>query len=389
MVFRYSYVIHTHSLSFDSRLSFFDTVDAWARSGEGAAAAQRAESLLLHMNKLYNAGGHDALRPTTENFNAVIFAWAGCNEKVAPRRAEQILIRMRQLRDVEVQPDKFICNTVIRAWARIGGLDAAINAQRFLTSMHQMYEKGNLLAKPDTITYNIVIIAWAKSGGKNAANGAENLLRTMHHLYELGDADVKPNAVTYGAVIDSLDKKSGNRSYTAIRAGILLRIMIQLQQSNPVVHADLLPNTYVFNGVISCWARSKEHDAALNADKVLATMNRLHESGMPNLKPSAFAYATVIYIWAKSEVRGAAARADDLLREMVSKYLAGDMDLKPSMRTYRAVIKALARSGEVDATAMAERVQQNMVAHHGNGRYDDVPTTIKVLSGGPNLFSYT
>jgi hypothetical protein len=41
-----------------------DTVDAWARSGEGGAAAQRAEALLQQMHELYQSGGHDSLRPT-------------------------------------------------------------------------------------------------------------------------------------------------------------------------------------------------------------------------------------------------------------------------------------------------------------------------------------
>jgi len=39
-------------------------VDAWARSGEGGAAAQRAEALLQRMNELHQSGGHEALRPT-------------------------------------------------------------------------------------------------------------------------------------------------------------------------------------------------------------------------------------------------------------------------------------------------------------------------------------
>jgi hypothetical protein len=41
-----------------------NTVDAWARSGEGGAAAQRAEALLQQMHELYQSGGHDSLRPT-------------------------------------------------------------------------------------------------------------------------------------------------------------------------------------------------------------------------------------------------------------------------------------------------------------------------------------
>jgi hypothetical protein len=114
------FISNSHSL-FVFRFSPFSfvetTVDAWARSGEGTAAAQRAESLLLQMNKLYTAGGHDALRPTTGIFNAVINTWARSKEKAAPLRAEQILIWMQKLRDAEVKPDKYTFNR-LHAWAR-------------------------------------------------------------------------------------------------------------------------------------------------------------------------------------------------------------------------------------------------------------------------------
>jgi len=143
-------------------------VDAWARSGEGGAAAQRAETLLQHMYQLYQRGGqqNEALRPTNAIFNAVINAWARSREKIAPVRAEQILNWMQNLRDLDVQPDKYTFNTVIHAWAKAGGTEVAMKAQELLARMHKMYEEGNLLAKPDTISYNVVINAWAKSGGK-------------------------------------------------------------------------------------------------------------------------------------------------------------------------------------------------------------------------------
>ena len=60
-------------------------VDAWAKSNGGAPAARRAEALLERMDRLYREGNgrHEALKPTTGIFNAVInvscfaafFAW--------------------------------------------------------------------------------------------------------------------------------------------------------------------------------------------------------------------------------------------------------------------------------------------------------------------------
>jgi len=360
---------------------FTMAVDAWAKSGEGVSAAQRAETILQHMNKKFQTTGLENLRPTTGIFNAVINAWARSKEKIAPSRAEQILKWMDNLHKTNpsIKPDKYTFNTVIHAYAKSGGVGAAKKAQELLNRMHIMYNNGNELAKPDTITYNVVINSLAKSGGKDAAREAEKLLTKMHELYKNGDLHVKPNVVTYGAVIDAY-AKSGEK-YAATRADALLAKMIHLHQMDPSTHSDLSPNTYVFNTVINAHAKSKEHDAASKAEEMLLAMNRLHMQGIPNLKPDAFTYTAVIDAWAKSGYRGAAARADQLLDTMESKYLAGDMGLKPNTFTYNAVINALAKSGEPSAAARAERVLHNMVNRHKHGASEDVkPTTINFNS---------
>ena len=77
------------------------------------------------MNELYQAGDHEQLRPTTGIFNAVINAWARSREKIAPFRAEQILNWMQNLKELDVQPDKYTFNTVIHAYAKAGGTEAA------------------------------------------------------------------------------------------------------------------------------------------------------------------------------------------------------------------------------------------------------------------------
>jgi predicted ArsR family transcriptional regulator len=130
-------------------------VDAWAKSGEGGAAATRAEAILQHMNNMSQKVGHEGLRPTTGIFNAVINAWARSREQIAPTRAEQILEWMDKLHrngNLDVQPDKYTFNTVIHAWAKLGGKEAAEKAQQLLDNMHRMNNAGNLNVKPDTIT---------------------------------------------------------------------------------------------------------------------------------------------------------------------------------------------------------------------------------------------
>ena len=60
-------------------------VDAWAKSNGGAPAARRAEALLERMDRLYREGGgrHEALKPTTGIFNAVINVSIGYDSSVA------------------------------------------------------------------------------------------------------------------------------------------------------------------------------------------------------------------------------------------------------------------------------------------------------------------
>ena len=92
---------------------FTMAVDAWAKSGEGVSAAQRAETILQHMNKKFQTTGLENLRPTTGIFNAVINAWARSKEKIAPSRAEQILKWMDNLHKTNpsIKPDKYTFNT--------------------------------------------------------------------------------------------------------------------------------------------------------------------------------------------------------------------------------------------------------------------------------------
>lgn len=115
-------------------------VDAWAKSGEGVSAAQRAETILQHLNQQYQSSGLESLKPTTGIFNAgeygvkvkligfsilvlsnghflplivVINAWARSRDKIAPSRAEQILKWMNNLNrsNPSIQPDKYTFNT--------------------------------------------------------------------------------------------------------------------------------------------------------------------------------------------------------------------------------------------------------------------------------------
>ena len=101
---------------------FTMAVDAWAKSSEGAKAAQRAEAILQHMHELYQSGRHDNLQPTTGIFNAVINAWAKSRHPKAAVYAENLLIRMIKAYQSDpfstVKPDAITFSSVLNALAK-------------------------------------------------------------------------------------------------------------------------------------------------------------------------------------------------------------------------------------------------------------------------------
>jgi hypothetical protein len=105
--------VHSESDHSTDKLLDSIVVDAWAKSGEGVSAAQRAEAILQHMHQQYQTTRSEHLKPTTGIFNAVINAWARSKDKVAPARAEQILQWMEDLHQTNpsIQPDKYTFNT--------------------------------------------------------------------------------------------------------------------------------------------------------------------------------------------------------------------------------------------------------------------------------------
>ena len=144
------------------------------------------------------------MKVDTISFNAVLDAWARSGDRVAPRRAEQILTHMDELYragNKGVKPDRYTYNTLINVWAKSCERGSAARAEYVLSIMEKRFREGDQDFKPNTRTYTSVIDAWAKSGEKGAARRAEQILNNMISRYEAaGDPDVKPNVHTANAV---------------------------------------------------------------------------------------------------------------------------------------------------------------------------------------------
>lgn len=158
------------------------------------------------MDRLHKSGNSD-VKVDTISFNAVLDAWARSGDRVAPRRAEQILAHMDELcraGNKGVKPDRYTYNTLINVWAKSGERGSASRAEIVLSGMEKRFRDGDQDFKPNTRTYTSVIDAWAKSGESGAARRAEQILNNMISRYEAaGDPDIKPNVHTANAVCNA------------------------------------------------------------------------------------------------------------------------------------------------------------------------------------------
>jgi Pentatricopeptide repeat domain len=174
---------------------------------------------------LLHKGGNPDVKVDTISFNAVLDAWARSGDRVAPRRAEQILSHMDELYragNKGVKPDRYTYNTLINVWAKSNERGSAARAEHVLSIMEKRFREGDQDFKPNTRTYTSVIDAWAKSGEKGAARRAEQILSNMISRYEAaGDPDVKPNVHTANAVCNVSVSFSDADRFTLLVANYL------------------------------------------------------------------------------------------------------------------------------------------------------------------------
>ena len=110
------------------------------------------------MEKTIQAGNTDC-RPTAVTYNAVINAFAKSKMEDAAERAEEILLKMEKMYEAgaDIQPNTRSFNSVMNAWAKSSRDDAADHAQELFDFMNGLYKKTNKSVRPDVHSYCTVI----------------------------------------------------------------------------------------------------------------------------------------------------------------------------------------------------------------------------------------
>jgi hypothetical protein len=180
----------------------------WARS-TSEQAGERAEALIRDMQTRFNTGDNKARKPTSKHFLAAIQAHANTGNG---DRAEALFHQMYgeyMMGNESMRPDTQFFNAILFAWSVSSSTSAVDRAEKTLTRMLQHYESNELDSKPNIATYNLVLSCWANASAEGSAASAEELLREIETLASNGDGDLTPDHTSYEIVINAW-KEAGN-----------------------------------------------------------------------------------------------------------------------------------------------------------------------------------
>lgn len=297
-----------------------------------------------------------------EAFTSTMTAWANSRHPDAPHRAEALLEQMS--RTHVAKPDTYAFAAVLNAWAKSEDPNACFRALAILRHMSKL--PG---IKTNAVVYGTVMNAFAKQG---KAVEAEELLNELMQKYEATqDKEYLPTVVEFSVVINAWSKSKDRDA--AIRAEAVLETMQRLSQDRP----ELRPNKVSFNSVISAWARSGHPEAPERAEAIVNSMQCLYErTGNADIRPTAIALSTVIHAWSNSRRKGAALRAEAILNHMCHLYKEGDIEMKPDVHSFTTIMDVYAKTaqrkkgqtpaaGDVDVPLKLEEILVRMKESHG------------------------
>lgn len=206
--------------------SYATVMDAYARVGT-VQAAERVESLREELEMRFEDYGDMALEPNQFLYNTVLSAWANarqpaqCVERLrefplVPNRisynivldslskAKKAEAAEKLLYSMKAEPGPRSYGSVMDAWARCGRPD---KSHKFL---QEMLEKN---LEPTTISFSIVIHAYAKSKHADKAQMAYKVFEQMKEY------NVRANKYTYNSLLNALstDPKHPNENMVLLK----------------------------------------------------------------------------------------------------------------------------------------------------------------------------
>jgi len=364
---------------------FNSVLSAYANSGQGIVAAERAEQLLESMLQRNND-----TPPTTVSFSLVIDCWAKAKQDVSPHRAEKLLRRMEDLykEGFDTKPNKFIFTSIINTWVESNDPLCAEKADALLEKMLTLYEKTNDAEyAPSIITFNVVLKAWSSKSSKcqSSINRIFDILRQMKELsrQKVNSNSIMPDIISYNTVLSALARRGGQEA--ALRS---LEIFAEVENSS-----QLEPDINTFNSVLNCLAKSGETSAHLEVSSFLNAMEERALRDETAILPDRISYTTLIDALSRSKLPNQGLQARDVLNQMFDLHRRGRSNVHPDVYTFTSVLQVFAktkgrRNIRRDALRQAiqtfEELQRQPHVQPNSLTYETMLNAISALSSEPD-----
>jgi len=327
--------------------NYVSAIHAYAQCHDSSTAAQKAESILNHMDERAKTGDAQFI-PNRFAINTAIGAYAKSTQEHAPLEAERLLKRLEdeyeETGDESVRPSSRSYGKVIDAWSRSKQKGAIKSAMVVLKHMELQFESGNVDTKPNTVCYSTLIFALAKQDQEEgSAEMAQEIFNSMLSHYEAGLSDFEPSEDIFSALIDlwikSESPQGAERAY---------RVLLQMKDFG------LRGDTRMFNSVINALADQDDIESLDKAESVLRTLE-----ADPYLITNYASYHNLLKAFYN---RTAIDRAEQLWKRWQQDYLAGRTRARPeafgfgdfhhpwaarSMLRHKAEITAAAKANSV------------------------------------------
>jgi hypothetical protein len=312
-----------------------------------------------------------------------------------------------------VQPNSYSYATVIEGCCQTRRGEHSDQALKSDNVDSAVYAAQELLDKmeaderlvPTALTYLYVCQKWAEEcayliSPVTAMQNAEKVFDAYKRQMMREKQDVPParsmypssNLASFHAVIvDGWSKLVGIVPNAMDRAEMALQNMEQtcavnkdqavpanMQEATRAVEGaqqSMGPYSLAYSSFIVGMSRSKQHNMAQKADKILERMKK------NAAQPDMVVYTSVLNCWAntvsREEQHMASSRAISLLQEMEDAYFAEkNYLLKPSQTTYSQAIKAIRHSLDPNAPVMAESILKRMYSLTESGLIQVPPNAV-------------
>ena len=362
-------------------------IDGWLHSTH-PNAAEKIQTLLDRMERLYDETGNEELRPNVVTYMLVCQAWADADKHdltgEAVKRAEAIVERMKAR---GIPPDVKVYTSVLFGWCKRAGKvrGAMERAEKLLAEMEMgaVANKNDTVAKfgkqgvdsirPNVITYTTVLSGLCRSKERNIGFRAEAILERMERN------GVEPDMVTYTSVLNCWSKAHSWKE-REIAGGRAVAIMKEMERKYAAENYHVKPNLLTYATGISAIGNSLDPNAAHVAENVLRHMYAMNESKqITGVKPTTATFNAVITALAKNKKGNkikCAKRAEELLEEMMHRTAASEINVEPDSRTWGGVIHAWAQCGHPSAADNAQRILDKMQAMYDSGEINVQPNVV-------------